>query len=58
MKMPTMEKKEKHKAVVVSKLFAGTETPFTKQVVEYPFPTNSNLHKFQATTGLTIQQSI
>jgi hypothetical protein len=38
MKMATMEKKEKHKAAVVSKLFAGTETPFTKQVVEYPLP--------------------
>jgi hypothetical protein len=38
MKMATMEKKEKHKAVVVSKLFAGTKTPFTKQVVEYPLP--------------------
>ena len=38
MKMSAIEKKEKHKVVVVSKLFAGIETPFTKQVVEYPLP--------------------
>ena len=37
-KMYAMEKKEKHKAAIVSKLFAGTETPFTKRVVEYPLP--------------------
>jgi hypothetical protein len=38
MKMAAMEKKEKHEATVVSKLFTGTETPFTKRVVEYPLP--------------------
>jgi ribosome maturation protein Sdo1 len=38
MKMAAVEKKEKHKAAVVSKLFAGMKTPFTKQVVEYPIP--------------------
>jgi hypothetical protein len=37
-KMDAMEKKEKHKAAVVSKLFAGTKTSFTKRVVEYPLP--------------------
>ncbi|XP_059434176.1 uncharacterized protein LOC132167275 [Corylus avellana] len=37
-----MEKKEKYKAAVVSKLFAGTETPFTKQVIDHPLP-----HKFK-----------
>jgi hypothetical protein len=35
MKMAAMEKKEKHKAVVVSMLFAGIETPFTKQVIDH-----------------------
>jgi ribosome maturation protein Sdo1 len=37
-KMATMEKKEKQKAVVVSKLFAMTEMPFTKQVIDHPLP--------------------
>ena len=37
-KMAAMEKKEKHKSAVVSKLFVGTETPFAKQVIEYPLP--------------------
>ena len=31
-KMAAIEKKEEHKAAVVSKLFARLETPFTKQV--------------------------
>jgi hypothetical protein len=36
MKMAVMEKKEKkHKAAIVSKIFAGMEMPFTKRVVGY-----------------------
>ncbi|XP_059458335.1 uncharacterized protein LOC132187931 [Corylus avellana] len=38
-----MEKKEKHKAAVVSKFFTRTEMPFTKQVIDHSLP-----HKFKA----------
>lgn len=41
--MAAMEKKEKHKAAVVSKHFAETETPFIKQVIDHPLP-----NKFKA----------
>jgi hypothetical protein len=43
MKMVAIEKKEKHKAVMVNKLFARMETPFTKQVIDHPLP-----NKFKA----------
>jgi hypothetical protein len=43
MKMAATEKKEKHKATVVSKLFTEIETPFTKHVIDHPLP-----NKFKA----------
>jgi hypothetical protein len=43
MKMAIMEKKEKHKAAVINKLFTGMETTFTKRVVEYPLPSKFKL---------------
>jgi hypothetical protein len=43
MKMATMEKEEKHKVTVVNILFAGTETPFTKRVVDYLLPSKFKL---------------
>jgi ribosome maturation protein Sdo1 len=38
MKMAAIKKKEKQKAAVVNKLFAGTEIPFTKQVIDHLLP--------------------
>jgi hypothetical protein len=43
MKMAAIKKKEKQKAAVVNKLFAGTEIPFTKQVIDHSLP-----NKFKA----------
>jgi hypothetical protein len=43
MQFAALERKVKHKAAIVNKLFAGTETPFTKQVIDHPLP-----NKFKA----------
>jgi hypothetical protein len=51
-KMDAMEKKEKHKVAVVSKLFMGMETPFTKRVVEYPLPNKFKSPQISSYSGV------
>jgi hypothetical protein len=53
MKMAAMEKKEKHKAAVVNKLFVRTETPFTKRVVEYPLPNKFKSPQILSYSGIS-----
>ncbi|XP_059455075.1 uncharacterized protein LOC132185298 [Corylus avellana] len=47
-----MEKTEKYKTIVVSKLFAETETPFTKQVIDHPLPNKFKTPQIPSYSGV------